>query len=210
MIMSFKTEQENFWHGHFGNEYVERNTANEYLAGNIHLFSKIIEKTKGINTILEFGANIGLNLRAIQTVSPKVSCSAIEINQKAIEVLKNVVSINGGVVYPTSILEFDREEIFDLTLIKGVLIHINPDELKNVYEKLYNSSSKYICVIEYYNPTPVKVNYRGYEDKLFKRDFAGELLDTYSDLNLVDYGFVYHRDNNFPQDDLTWFLLEKN
>jgi spore coat polysaccharide biosynthesis protein SpsF len=26
---------------------------------------------------------------------------------------------------------------------------------------------------------------------------------------LVDYGFAYHRDPAFPQDDITWFLLEK-
>ena len=26
---------------------------------------------------------------------------------------------------------------------------------------------------------------------------------------LVDYGFSYHRDNSFPQDDITWFLLQK-
>ena len=51
--------------------------------------------------------------------------------------------------------------------------------------------------------------YRGHEGKLFKRDFAGELLDKYPDLKLIDYGFVYHRDTNFPQDDCTWFLLEK-
>ena len=35
------------------------------------------------------------------------------------------------------------------------------------------------------------------------------MLDQYHNLHLVDYGFVYHRDHNFPQDDLTWFLLEK-
>jgi hypothetical protein len=54
------------------------------------------------------------------------------------------------------------------------------------------------------------VNYRGYQDKLFKRDFAGEMLDAFKDLKLLDYGFTYHRDNQFPQDDMTWFLLEKN
>ncbi|NDB35890.1 MAG: pseudaminic acid biosynthesis-associated methylase, partial [Flavobacteriia bacterium] len=42
-----------------------------------------------------------------------------------------------------------------------------------------------------------------------KRDFAGELLDTFPDLRLVDYGFAYKRDTSFPQDDITWFLLEK-
>ena len=62
-------------------------------------------------------------------------------------------------------------------------------------------------VAEYYNPYPTKVPYRDNSDKLFKRDFAGELIDRF-DLRLVDYGFVYHRDK-FPQDDITWFLLEK-
>jgi spore coat polysaccharide biosynthesis protein SpsF len=43
---------------------------------------------------------------------------------------------------------------------------------------------------------------------LFKRDFAGEMLDKYADLKLCDYGFVYHREK-FSQDDISWFLLEK-
>jgi spore coat polysaccharide biosynthesis protein SpsF len=94
-------------------------------------------------------------------------------------------------------------------LIKGVLIHINPDMLQVVYEKLYESSSKYILVCEYYNPAPVTINYRGHEDRLFKRDFAGELMEKYTDLTLIDYGFAYKRDPSFPQDDITWFLLSK-
>jgi len=35
------------------------------------------------------------------------------------------------------------------------------------------------------------------------------MMDTYPDLKLVDYGFIYHRDTQFPADDLTWFLLKK-
>ena len=97
----------------------------------------------------------------------------------------------------------------DLVLIKGVLIHINPDLLKDVYERLYESTYKYILIAEYYNPTPIKVEYRGHKEKLFKRDFCGEMLDQYSDLTLLDYGFLYHRDSNFPQDDISWFLIEK-
>ena len=96
-----------------------------------------------------------------------------------------------------------------MVFIKGVLIHINPKYLDLVYKKLYNTSKKYILIAEYYNPTPVEINYRGHEGKLFKRDFAGEMMDKYSNLKLVDYGFSYHRDNNFIQDDITWFLLEK-
>jgi hypothetical protein len=97
-----------------------------------------------------------------------------------------------------------------LSFIKGVLIHINPDHLQEVYEKLYNASEKFILVAEYYNPSPVAIPYRGHDDRLFKRDFAGELLEKYSDLELVDYGFAYRRDPAFPQDDITWFLMRKN
>jgi len=115
------------------------------------------------------------------------------------------------VVYNQSILDFswDVSPAQDLVLIKGVLIHINPDMLSQIYQTLYRLSRRYICLVEYYNSTPVSVSYRGYRDKLFKRDFAGEIMDKYPDLRLVNYGFVYHRDPNFPLDDSTWFLLEK-
>ena len=90
-----------------------------------------------------------------------------------------------------------------------VLIHINPEFLTEVYKRLYSVAKRYILVCEYYNTTPVSVNYRDHADRLFKRDFAGEMLDMYPELELLDYGFLYHRDRNFPQDDFTWFLLEK-
>jgi spore coat polysaccharide biosynthesis protein SpsF len=43
----------------------------------------------------------------------------------------------------------------------------------------------------------------------YVRDFAGELLDRFAGLWLVDDGFAWHRDPLCPQDDLNWFLLEK-
>jgi spore coat polysaccharide biosynthesis protein SpsF len=55
------------------------------------------------------------------------------------------------------------------------------------------------------------VTYRGNKNKLFKRDFAGEMLDKFKDLKLIDYGFAYYRDQNYDNqyDDINWFLLEK-
>ena len=94
-------------------------------------------------------------------------------------------------------------------MTKGVLIHINPEFLDKAFDILYKSSKKYILLIEYFNPTPVEVIYRGHEEKLFKRDFARDLMKRYDNLSLIDYGFKYNGDNLFPQDDLTWFLLSK-
>ena len=67
-----------------------------------------------------------------------------------------------------------------------------------------------LLICEYYNPTPVTIEYRGHKNKLFKRDFAGELLKQYPDLNLINYGFKYKNDNDYPLDDITWFLLRKS
>lgn len=203
----FKTEQEEFWAGEFGNQYIQRNQGVTLVARNIALFTKILTYTKSIQSIIEFGSNIGLNLIAIKHLLPKVELSSIEINSQAVEKLKsNIKEIK---IYHQSILDFVPDYQRDLVLVKGVLIHINPDMLNKTYALLYQTSRRYICIVEYYNPTPVEVPYRGNSNVLFKRDFTGELLDKYQDLKLIDYGFVYHRDNNFPQDDFNWFLLEK-
>ncbi|MDR1895164.1 MAG: hypothetical protein LBR10_00040 [Prevotellaceae bacterium] len=208
-MKQFQTKQENFWAGEFGDDYINRNSGRDMVANNIALFSKIINATDGsIKSILELGANIGLNLLALKRLLPDVEISALEINDKAVIELKNNIGEDSK-IYHQSILDFKTDYQRDFVLIKGVLIHINPDILGEVYKILYESSKKYICIMEYYNPTPVSIPYRGHDGFLFKRDFAGEMLDLYSSLKLIDYGFVYHRDNNFKQDDGTWFLLSK-
>lgn len=204
--MTYKTEQESFWAGEFGDEYLKRNQGPGIVAANAAFFVKVLQHTKNVDSFIEFGANIGMNIAALASILPSVKMSAIEINENAVASLKRFPDLT---VYHSSILDFIPSVTHDLVLIKGVLIHINPDELAGVYDKLYHTSHRYICIAEYYNPTPVEVPYRGHLDKLFKRDFAGDMLDKYPDLQLVDYGFMYHRDNNFPQDDMTWFLLEK-
>ncbi|MCM1495272.1 MAG: hypothetical protein NC089_05670 [Bacteroides sp.] len=208
MENNYKTDQEKFWKGEFGTEYINRNAENSYLCNKIHFWSMVLSKTNGVKSCLEFGSNIGFNLKAIKTLFPNMGIGAIEINDTAVQIMKEDADLDVK-IYHDSILNVDITDIYDLTFTTGVLIHINPDELKNVYQKLYHTSKKYILISEYYNPTPVEVNYRGYEQRLFKRDFAGEFLDMFPDCILVDYGFIYHRDNNFPMDDGTWFLIQK-
>jgi len=207
-MKNYKTEQEEFWaSSEWASNYIKRNNT-ETIKNDIAFFCDIFKKCHTeIKSIIEFGSNIGINLHAIDKLFNHVQISAIEISDTAVEQLKKLAFINK--IYHKSILDIDIKEQSDFVFIKGVLIHINPDYLDIVYKKLYDSSNKYIMIAEYYNPTPVSVIYRGNSDKLFKRDFAGEMLDKYSDLQLIDYKFVYHRDNNFPQDDITWFLLEK-
>lgn len=202
----FKTEQEKFWAGDFGNDYIDRNQGAPAMAANLAFFSRLLARTRAVDSAIEFGANVGLNLQALRALLPEVALSAVEINHKAVGQLE---ALGGIQVYAQSILDFVPDRPRDFAFTKGVLIHINPDHLADVYDILYQSSSRYIGVAEYYNPVPVEITYRGNQEKLFKRDFAGEILDRFPDLRLLDYGFAYHRDPVFPQDDTTWFLLEK-
>lgn len=204
----FKTEQEAFWAGEFGSEYIQRNQGSTLLASNLAFFAKALNAARGVDSCIEFGANIGMNLRALKLLYPAQEQHGIEINADAAKQLAHVISPER--VHHTSILEFQPQRTWDLVLIKGVLIHINPDALPQVYDKLVAASGRYLLVAEYYNPSPVAITYRGHSDRLFKRDFAGEIMERHPQMRLVDYGFVYRRDPNFPQDDTTWFLLEKS
>lgn len=204
---NYTTPQEAFWAGDFGSEYISRNQGDLLLASNLNFFGKSLARVENLTSCIEFGANIGMNLRAVKLLYPQATLNAIEINPDAAKELRSFAGESN--VYEGSIFDYPVAQSFDLSLIKGVLIHINPDMLSKVYQKLYEASNRYILVCEYYNPSPVSINYRGHTDRLFKRDFAGEMLDTFKDLKLIDYGFSYKRDPSFPQDDITWFLMEK-
>ncbi len=206
--MTFKTEQEEFWVGDFAKGYIERNKSSNLLASNINLFTHALSKCDSINSCIELGSNIGMNLMALKTIIPKTTFSAVEINESAVSELKKVIDAEN--IYNESILDWKANRKYDLVFTKGVLIHINPDHLTSVYEKIYNSTNKYILICEYYNPSPQMILYRGEENKLFKRDFAGDILRKYEDVSLIDYGFIYRNDNLFPLDDISWFLIKKN
>jgi spore coat polysaccharide biosynthesis protein SpsF len=204
---AFATAQEEFWAGDFGTEYVRRTPADDHLAANVALLERALRRAGEITDCIEFGANVGINLRALQMLRPRVIGHAVEINRTAAEQLTTVIPAEN--VRCTSVLDFDPPRTFALVLSKGLLIHIDPEHLGKVYRTLYRSARRYILICEYYNPAPVGIDYRGYKDRLFKRDFCGDMLDAYPDLKLLDYGFVYRRDPMHPQDDVTWFLMEK-
>lgn len=205
--MTFKTDQEAFWAGDFGSEYIQRNQGANLLASNLDFFANALRAARAVSTCIEFGANIGMNLKALKLLHPQQEQYGIEINANAARELALIIPPMN--VHHCSILDFNSQRTWDLALIKGVLIHINPNELPQVYDKLVTACGKYLLVAEYYNPTPVAIAYRGHTDRLFKRDFSGEIMDRHRQMELIDYGFAYRRDPRFPQDDITWFLMEK-
>jgi pseudaminic acid biosynthesis-associated methylase len=204
---NYRTEQEAFWAGAFGTEYIGRNRGEALLASNLRFFSRALHAARGVRDCIEFGANVGMNLRALRLLFPAMRLDAIEINPAAAAGLREFLPAES--VHEGSLLEFGPGRRWDLVLIKGVLIHVDPGSLPSAYARLAESCGRYLLLAEYYNPSPVSIDYRGHANRLFKRDFAGEFMDAHPEFALVDYGFAYRRDPDFPQDDITWFLLER-
>jgi pseudaminic acid biosynthesis-associated methylase len=194
-------EHEAFWAGSFGDAYTDRNAHGDRTG----IFARVLARTSGITSVTELGANVGLNLLAIRNLLPDCQLCGVEINQRA---FMRLSAIEGISAYHASLLECSLPPA-DLSFTSGVLIHIAPEVLTAAYRKLYEASGRYVAMLEYYNPTPIEVPYRGHRGRLFKRDWAGDMMDMFPNLHLVDYGFFYRRAPIFAADDTNWFLLEK-
>jgi len=197
-------DQEALWKGDFGDAYTIRQSHN-LLATRV-FFRKALKTASLKNPrALEFGAGVGHNLLALKRMYEGAWLTGVEINKEAFDELQVVA--NEAV--HCSIFDFDPLTIrWDLVFTKGLLIHLPPDDLPKAYKTIYECSCQYILICEYFNPTPVAIEYRGEKESLWKRDFAGDMLDMYPTMKVLDYGFWWHRDK-YPQDDIHFVLMEK-
>jgi pseudaminic acid biosynthesis-associated methylase len=198
------------WSGGFGDAYTARNVASrEAVAGRARVWGEVLSRMKGDlpRSVLEVGANIGLNLRALPSVLP-AELWGLEPNAAAREAL-----VRDGVLPAERVLEGFGHAIpladgaVDLAFTTGVLIHVDPTLLEQTVREIHRVSRKYVFCAEYFSPRPETVTYRGEEGLLFKNDFGGVYLDLFDDLELVDCGFFWRRTT--VMDDTTWWLFRK-
>jgi spore coat polysaccharide biosynthesis protein SpsF len=100
----YKTKQEEFWAGSFGNEYIGRNKDEDIIRRLLPFWADILRRTGGISSVLELGANVGLNLRTLKLLSPASKLSAVEINENAVGALREWGECE---VFQGSILDFE-------------------------------------------------------------------------------------------------------
>lgn len=204
------TAQLQFWRGDFGADYIGRNAAStEHLRARVAIWARIMNCMVGDppKSILEVGSNIGNNLRALRTLTG-AELYALEPNAEARQVL-----VNDGVVPDAHALDgfaasipMDDGEV-DMAFTSGVLIHIHPDQLLSSMHEIHRVAKRYVVCVEYFSDKPEMIPYRGHDDRLFKRDFGSLYLDTFSNLRVIDYGFVWKRLTGL--DNLTWWVFEK-
>jgi len=197
------TEQEAFWKSTFTKDYIKRNKNYNRIAT---IGKDLLENKVNITSAIELGANIGFNLDALKKIYTNSETFGVEINKYAFKILKKKHNaIN------KSILDFHTKKTFDLVMISGVLIHQDPSKLNKIYHLLNKLSKKYIYMNEYFNPSPVTLDYHGEKNKLFKRDFAKELWNKFPKLELVNYGFHWKEDpfQKENYDNANWFIFKK-
>jgi pseudaminic acid biosynthesis-associated methylase len=210
MTNTSSTPQVEFWRGDFGDVYTDRNVASpEQLRARVALWSDILGHAVGAppGSILEVGANRGINLRALRALTG-ARLLAVEPNDKARALLVSdgIVSatdVRGGV---SAAIDFP-DGVADLAFTSGVLIHIHPDHLLASMREIHRCAARWIACIEYFADKPETVPYRGHDDRLFKRDYGSLWLDSFTDLRVAGYGFAWKRVTGL--DNLTWWLFEK-
>lgn len=204
------SEQVRFWRGEFGDSYIERNQdAPADLHRRAALLGPMLRCMVGAPpaSILEVGANIGANLRALRSLTA-AELYAVEPNEKARRSM-----IEKGVVAADKVLDGIASRIglpdgaVDLTFTSGVLIHIHPDDLLDSCREIHRVTRRYLACAEYFSPRLEEVPYRGHQARMFRRDFGGFWLDHFPDLRLIDYGFSWYRAGG--PDDLNWWVFEK-
>ncbi len=198
------------WRGDFGDSYLGRNEADEaMISARVAMWTRILRPLADDppQSILEIGANIGLNLRALAGLTT-ARLIALEPNSCARQRL-----VDDGVVSPDHAHDGSADHIplddgaVDMAFTSGVLIHIAPQDLDASCAEIHRVSGRYIACAEYFADTPEDVRYRGRDGLLFKRDFGAFWMDRHADLRLVDYGFFWRRATGL--DNLTWWLFSK-
>lgn len=200
--------QDVFWVDEYAEEYSSKNRDFDNELGK-RGWAVILDKAKlEKKTYLELGCNIGRNLDQLSLLDPELNPSVVEINPKALEFVQSRHALQQSFCGPAQEAGFPSA-YFELVFTCGVLIHVPPNDLLDVMAKMYQWSSRYIVVAEYFNRTPISIEYQGRPDLLFKRDFGAMFIDNF-EVNLVDYGFLWGRIyDSAGFDDVTWWLFEK-
>lgn len=208
------TKQMENWMACFGKEYTDRNLLNlkeldelyqkKYGITRTHLNRMFIGDLDKSLKILEIGSNIGSQLLNLQKMGFK-NIYGIEINRYAVETAKartkNIDIIQGSAFDIPS-----KDAYFDLVFTSGVLIHINPEDIKKAMKEIYRCAGKYIWGFEYYSEEYKEIIYRDEKNLLWKANFPQIYVDTFPDLKIMKIKSLKYLDNDNID---VMFLLRK-
>jgi pseudaminic acid biosynthesis-associated methylase len=186
------------WTGEFGDAYTARQPSN--IEDRTAFWRAIMPEN--LTSILEVGANTGMNLEAIRSFS-SADLFASEPNESACKALKSEVVCRQEYA---DAMEW-ADDRFDLVLTCGVLIHIPTDKLLASMKEIHRVSRQWIICAEYFAPSEEMIPYRGTKDTLWRRDYGSIWMDNFPDLTCEGCIFAWKRITGM--DNLAVWIFEK-
>lgn len=211
------TEQLEVWMGDFGRQYTIRNRfmsdeafnefyKNRYGQTRLEINKEFLSDLDPSLPILEVGANIGNQLRALR-LGGFESLFGLEIQKSCVVESKKLnpeVDIFQGSAFDIPF----KNNFFNMVFTNNVLIHINPENLPNVMREMYRVSKRFIVGFEYYSDEMTEIKYRGKSNLLWKGDYSKLFLTLFPDLKLIREKVFDCLDEPGNRDKI--FVLEKS
>jgi len=209
------TKEMMVWMGKFGKKYTDRNALSMEEIDRIckedcgitrtALNSEFLSSIDRSARILEVVSNVGDQLLFLQKGGFK-NLYGIEINSYAIELSKSRTR-NINIIQGSALDIPFKDNYFDLVFTSGVLIHINPRDIKRALGEIHRCAGNYIWGLEYFSKKYENVIYRGNKKLLWKADFPNIYTGLFPDLKIEKVKYIrYLRNNNVD----VMFLLKKN
>jgi len=209
-----RTDQEAAWSSKHGFRYVVHHLGEDWKKTRVPLWTVLLEQMPEVQSVVEFGCNIGANLKALHHLDPSLELAGVEINQFAVDLLRRegICSAHQG-----SVATADLGRTFDLVFSRGVLIHIRPDDLPVVFANMERHARKYLIIWETFSETPYHLEAysegvaggkpgEGYQ---FWRDFAGDFIKQFPNWSVVSSGIDRKLGAKPAHGKLVWTLLQR-
>ena len=200
-----RTRQLEYWTSAFGDAYIDRNDG-EAHALRRPFFEELLQRSPGVESILEVGCNVAWNLKVLGDIRPRLVLAGVEPNARALQIAQARypgLDLRAGSAFG---LPFAGES-FDLVMTVGVLIHIAPTDLERALSEMLRVSRRYVLTVEYFSEHPVTVPYRGLPDALFKCDWLEAWKRQAPNLRL-DWAGELDKSQGF--DDCRYWLMQKS
>jgi pseudaminic acid biosynthesis-associated methylase len=186
-----RTDQMNVWDGEFGREYSLRNIFEDDEAFN-QLYVERFGFTRdelnltfldGIDRdarILEVGANVGNQLRALHRIGFK-NLYGIELQRFCVEKSKELAP-QADIIEGSALDIPFKDGFFDLVYTCDVLIHIAPHDLGTVMDEMYRVTRDAIWGFEYYATEITEISYHDNDNLLWKANYPHLFMGRFPDL----------------------------
>lgn len=190
------------WTGSFGDAYTVRNDRST-LDARRAMWKLMLPRDA--MSILEVGANKGLNLEAIEylTAAELYACEPNDMARAELSSLLPETHIRSD--FADKLGWPDKH--FDLVFTSGVLIHVSPDKIEASLREINRVASKHIIIGEYFAPSEEMIPYRGHDHAMWRRDYGSMLMDLCPDVHPIGTLFAWRRTTGL--DNLTFWIFEK-